>query len=108
MHEHKIMVLDLLQLSANSKHNLATEGSPRAFCVVYIMEQLPTNQHTPGDISTAQEIATFHSAVLLSFHILINDSQKPSVHVEGKKKANPSDLPVSRYWISPKIHHCTR
>lgn len=55
----------------------------------YIMEQFPTNQHTPGDISIAQEIATFHSAVLLSFHILINDSQKPSVHVEGKKKQTP-------------------
>lgn len=37
-HEHKIMVLDLLRLSANSKHNLTTEGSPRAFCVVCTME----------------------------------------------------------------------
>lgn len=56
------MVLDLLRLSANSKHNLTTESSPRAFCVVYIMEWLSTKQYTPGDISIAQEIATFHSA----------------------------------------------
>lgn len=62
LHEHKIMVLDLLWLSANSKHNLTTEGSPRAFCVVCIMEQLSAKQYTPNDASIAQEIATFHSA----------------------------------------------
>lgn len=38
LHKHKIMVLDLLWLSANSKHYLTTKGSAGVFYVVYIME----------------------------------------------------------------------
>lgn len=52
-----------------------------------------------------KKLPPFTLLVLLSFHILINDSQNLSVHVQAKKKQNPQ---FCLYWILVKIHRCTR
>lgn len=96
LHKHKIMVLGLLCLllgrfavsSVNSRLNLATEGSPGAFCVLCIMEKLSIKTILLMTFPLSKKLPPFTLTVLLSFHILINDSQKLSVHVENKKQ-NP-------------------
>lgn len=106
LHKHKIMVLDLLWLSANSKRNLRTEGTPRTFCVVYIMERLSTKKNIlMVTFPLPKKLPAFTLLVPLSFHILINDSQKLSVQLEEKNSTQPSDLPVPRDWIWLKSLH---
>lgn len=85
LHKHKIMVLGLLCLSANSKLNLATEGSPGALCVLCIIEKLSTKTVLLMTFPLSKKLPPFTLMVLLSFHVLINDSQKLSIHVENKK-----------------------
>lgn len=78
------MVLDLLWLSANSKHNLTAEGTPEPFVWSVPWNNYPQNNILLVTLPLPPKLPPFTLLVLLSFHA----SQKLSVRVAEKQKQN--------------------